>query len=417
MISPQYSNEKPDNHDIVAKIFVLERLLLSFIGAHASFYRNDDRMKSVGSLPGVPYVPAVLSDESFNDAVITATPPERLSDYTDDFTDNFINYLESNKRWAIDYPSYKWLHNKISTLSGNFHGIGAKGCSPHKKHLNAFVSRYFRGSLTAQLRNRYQNLKRLKTIIESHISLQKFNIIEIMGCHIWLHADKKMFLQIETHMSIRYGFEKTDLNDSLLTVSPDILRFNSVAIETGNVTFASLDSFVTTDMTSQRVLSSETSGNNMDLNIEKLEINQSPIAKEGSDNKKSGIKQSSQKTRKQSLSLFPEANSEEKENENDSSFESIENEGEIALQAAKSIIEISSTISDPQDQNQIPSSSDVKTARKPEELQNKPLGTFNRPVNHDKAKEERLRLTTRQQTKRKLAVNEKQKEPSKKAKK
>ena len=184
MASPYYTTEKPDNHEIVAKIYTMERMLLSFIGAHGTFYRNDDRAKTVGTITGVPYVPAVLSDESFANEVANITPPERLFDYTDDFVDNFITYLESHKRWAIDYPSYRWLHNKLSAIAGSFHGIGAKGCSPNKKHLNRFVSRYFRGSLTTELLKRYQNLKRLKTSIENHIALQKFNVLEIMGCHI-----------------------------------------------------------------------------------------------------------------------------------------------------------------------------------------------------------------------------------------
>ena len=178
--------------------------------------------------------------------------------------------------------------------------------------MNKFVSRYFRGSLTSQLNKRYQNLKRLKTTIENHISVQKFNIIEIMGGYLWLFSDKKLFLQIDTHMSIRYGFEKTDLRDSLLTVSPNILRFNSEAIETGNTTYASLDSFVTTDMSQRRVLSEDNRGD-LDLDVAQINLNQSPIPTRDGSLPSSGIRQSSQKPEgtsqnasqaRRSLSLF-----------------------------------------------------------------------------------------------------------------
>ena len=93
MVSPIYLTEKPENHDIVAKIYTMERMLLSFIGAHGTFYRNDDRAKTVGTVPGVSYVPAVLSDDTFAAEVSNITPHESTIDWTDDFVDNFIRVL------------------------------------------------------------------------------------------------------------------------------------------------------------------------------------------------------------------------------------------------------------------------------------------------------------------------------------
>ena len=256
-------------------------------------------------------------------------------------------------------------------------------------------------------------------------------------------ASQKLFLQVETHMSFRYGFEKTDLKDSLLLISPDLLRFNSEAIETGNTTYASLDSFVLTDMSQQRVLSNDQRNSDVDINMQRMDINQSPIQQEGSDNKNLGFLQSSQREsrdKRSSRSLFE--NDDKNTNKSDSSFESIENEAEIALGLTKpiEIINISSAISDSSDLTQKPSTSKKEvpnenqprntpdktpgpsglptkpiTARKPSKLPRKPLSTFNRPINHDKEKEDKNKLTTRQR-KRELEAKD-CKTPSKKTKK
>ena len=135
----------------------------------------------------------------------------------------------------------------------------------------------------------------------------------------------------------------------------------------------------------------------------------STILRECSENKSTGLKQSSQikSQARNSLTLFEnDEKSNQNQNDGDSSFESIENEQEIALNAQKAqeIIDISSSTSIEsidRSKNE-PSTSKLvkpKTARKPDNIR-KPLGTFNRPLNHDKDKEDYERLTTRQLRKR-----------------
>ena len=237
MSRPCYTADEPENHLRIGELYTLERLLLAYLGCHGSFFQNDAKRVSGSSRNLI----GVLNDTNFENEVIFITPPEDLKDYTTVYIDNFIEFL-NKYQWTKDYASYIWLHNQLSKMAGNFHGIGRKGASPFKKHQNNFNARYLRGVLTGCLETFYVNLKRLKTCIESKVSLNKFNVFELQGFHLWVKSGAIWFLQCETHLSSRYGNEIDDLRKSLELVSPNIIRFNSSAIEQGQTTYASISS-------------------------------------------------------------------------------------------------------------------------------------------------------------------------------
>ena len=252
MARPIYSSDELENHLQIGELYTLERLLLAYLGCHGSLYQPEKKRNSSSGMN----LTGILNDTNFENEVIFKVPPEDMKDYTTVYIDHFIDFLNS-KTWTKDYASYVWLHNRLSKMAGAFHGIGRKGASPFKQHQTNFHARYLRGVLSGTIGIYYKNLKRLKTCIESQVALNKFNVFEIQGFHLWLKVGAIWFLNVETHLTTRYGNEIEDLRKSLENISPNVMRFNSTAIEQGQATFASLVSEPDSNPGSSREISIE----------------------------------------------------------------------------------------------------------------------------------------------------------------
>ena len=274
MSTPVFSNDLPENHNIIARIYTMERLMLSHIGAHGSMYKSDKKRDSgQGSYTGI------LNADNFKLEVTDKVPLENQKDYKTDWTDFMIDYI-NNYNWADDYESYRFLHNVLSKHSGRCHGVGAKGISPYKGHQNNFSCRYLKGVLSGTLETYNYNLKRLKTTIENKIALQKFNVIELQGGFVWLKQGNRWFLQIEVWMTSRYGHEITDMKNALDSKFADTMRYHSEAIMMGQDTFQSIISMTDSNQSEVRVLSEPDS--NDSLSLKQLNLNESEIVTSGS---------------------------------------------------------------------------------------------------------------------------------------
>ena len=252
MARPVYSSDELENHLQIGEIYTLERLLLAYLGCHGSLFQPEKKRISGSNTNGI----GILNDTNFENEVLFKVPPEDTRDYSTVYIDHFIDFLAS-KTWTKDYYSYVWLHNKLSKMAGAFHGIGRKGASPFKQHQTNFHSRYLRGVLSGTIGVYFKNLKRLKTCIESQISMNKFNVFEVQGFHLWIKAGAIWFLNIETYLTTRYGNEIDDLRKMLENISPNIIRFNSIALEQGQCTFASLLSDQDSNQSPSREISIE----------------------------------------------------------------------------------------------------------------------------------------------------------------
>ena len=276
MSTPVYSNDEPDNHEIIAEIYTLERLIMSHIGAHGSMYKFDKKRDSGHGTYG-----GRLNSENFKSEVTDKVPLENQKDYCTDWADHVIDWV-TKYNWANDYQSYKFIHNMLSKHSGRFHGIGAKAVSPYKGHQAHFFARSLKGVLSGTLGTYFYNLKRIKTAIENKIAQQKFNVIELQGGYLWVKQDTRWFLQLEIWMTSRYGNEIADIRNGLELKFANTLRFHSDAITLGQDTFRSILSMTDSNQSQIRILSDPSSCDslslhNLNLDVSKIQPSSSQV--------------------------------------------------------------------------------------------------------------------------------------------
>ena len=178
------------NNVPIATLYCLERALCSYLLAHGSLYRRDNRK-------GL----AVLNEALYK-VVVLQNGREPL-DYNEKFVSRLVQWLKVSE-WESDFPSYMFLHTLLCKLGERFHGIPARLTSPRIAHTGYFISKHVRNP--EDIHMKLQNFLILAKAIYEKIASNKFNVIEVQyGYCFRFDQVQRWYLDAE----IVFGF-KTD---------------------------------------------------------------------------------------------------------------------------------------------------------------------------------------------------------------
>ena len=200
MKTPSYDGYPLDQTVPIGTLYSLERGLFCYIIAQGSFFRTDGRN-------GI----ALLNEEMYKTHVLKGG--KEPTEYSEEFVARFIEWLKLND-WQFDYPSYTFLHSKLSSLANKFHGMPAHLASPKTPPVGFFVSKYLRNS--KEIHSKLQNFLTLSKSISDKIASARFNIVEVQyGYSFRFDKVSKWYLDIDIYFGLRNGNSRTIFRESL----------------------------------------------------------------------------------------------------------------------------------------------------------------------------------------------------------